>query len=375
MRAMKEFCMKWGKRIATKQMLLIAIVTLIATLIGMWAAQFDGLKILGALIIALLIGMVVQFPIRAWYAKDDPVRQAGVKDAAGLIANKFLRFGIILLGFKLNLELLFTTGAKCLPLAALVVTVTILITYGICRLMGVDPLMAILVSCGTGVCGAAAVMGVSGSIKVSPKRESEKENDEVTAIAIVAIMGTIFALLEIAILPAFGLNQAQEGFIAGGSLHEIAHAVAAGDGLNNAALAAQQGVVDAATMANIMKLSRVLMLVFVSIIVAIWWDKRHSEVTEVGGKRKVAFPWFMLGFIATAAIGTLLLTAIPSSAQFVSVLGNDVAKIFLGMAMAALGINVNFKAIAKTGIKPFIASLISSIILVAICYGLAVAFF
>ncbi|WP_196424992.1 YeiH family protein [Bifidobacterium canis] len=372
---MKEFCMKWGKRIATKQMLLIAIVTLIATLIGMWAAQFDGLKILGALIIALLIGMVVQFPIRAWYTKDDPVRQAGVKDAAGLIANKFLRFGIILLGFKLNLELLFTTGAKCLPLAALVVTVTILITYGICRLMGVDPLMAILVSCGTGVCGAAAVMGVSGSIKVSPKRESEKENDEVTAIAIVAIMGTIFALLEIAILPAFGLNQAQEGFIAGGSLHEIAHAVAAGDGLNNAALAAQQGVVDAATMANIMKLSRVLMLVFVSIIVAIWWDKRHSEVTEVGGKRKVAFPWFMLGFIATAAIGTLLLTAIPSSAQFVSVLGNDVAKIFLGMAMAALGINVNFKAIAKTGIKPFIASLISSIILVAICYGLAVAFF
>ena len=375
MRAMKEFCMKWGKRIATKQMLLIAIVTLIATLIGMWAAQFDGLKILGALIIALLIGMVVQFPIRAWYTKDDPVRQAGVKDAAELIANKFLRFGIILLGFKLNLELLFTTGAKCLPLAALVVTVTILITYGICRLMGVDPLMAILVSCGTGVCGAAAVMGVSGSIKVSPKRESEKENDEVTAIAIVAIMGTIFALLEIAILPAFGLNQAQEGFIAGGSLHEIAHAVAAGDGLNNAALAAQQGVVDAATMANIMKLSRVLMLVFVSIIVAIWWDKRHSEVTEVGGKRKVAFPWFMLGFIATAAIGTLLLTAIPSSAQFVSVLGNDVAKIFLGMAMAALGINVNFKAIAKTGIKPFIASLISSIILVAICYGLAVAFF
>lgn len=30
----------------------------------MWAAQFEGLKILGALIIALLIGMVVQFPIR-----------------------------------------------------------------------------------------------------------------------------------------------------------------------------------------------------------------------------------------------------------------------------------------------------------------------
>ena len=372
MKTMKEFCRKWAKRIATKQMALIAIITLTATLIGMWAARFEGLKILGALIIALLIGMVVQFPIRAWYTKDDPQRAAGVKDAAGLIANKFLRFGIILLGFKLNLELLFTTGAKCLPLAALVVTVTVFVTYWICRWMGVDPLMAILVSCGTGICGAAAVMGVSGSIKVSPKRESEKENDEVTAIAIVAIMGTIFALLEIAILPLLNLTQPQEGFIAGGSLHEIAHAVAAGEGLNRPVPAGQ---VDAATMANIMKLSRVLMLVFVSIIVAIWWDKRHSEVTEVGGKRKVAFPWFMLGFIATAAIGTLFLQTVPASAGFINALGGNVAKIFLGMAMASLGINVNFKAIAKTGVKPLVASFIASIILVLICWGLAVLFF
>ena len=59
MKTMKEFCRKWAKRIATKQMALIAIITLTATLIGMWAARFEGLKILGALIIALLIGMVV----------------------------------------------------------------------------------------------------------------------------------------------------------------------------------------------------------------------------------------------------------------------------------------------------------------------------
>ncbi len=348
-------------------MLLIVIVTLAATGIGMWLAQFNGFKILGALIIALLIGMVVQFPIRAWYTKDSAERKAGVKDAAGLIANKFLRLGIILLGFKLNLQLLFTTGAKCLPLAAGVVLVTVLITYGICRLMKVDPLMSILVACGTGICGAAAVMGVSGSIKVSPKREEEKENDEVTAIAIVA-------LLEIAVLPLFGLTQAQEGFVAGGSLHEIAHAVAAGEGLNNERLAAQQGVVDAATMANIMKLSRVLMLVFVAIIVAIWWDKKHAEVPADGGKRKVAFPWFMLGFIATAAIGTLMLKAWPATTGFVNALGNDVAKVFLGMAMAALGINVNFKALKK-GVKPFGASLIASVILVALCIGLALVFF
>lgn len=95
----------------------------------------------------------------------------------------------------------------------------------------------------------------------------------------------------------------------------------------------------------------------------------------MGGKRKVAFPWFMLGFIATAAIGTLFLQTVPASAGFINALGGNVAKIFLGMAMASLGINVNFKAIAKTGVKPLIASFIASIILVLICWGLAVLFF
>ena len=44
-------------------------------------------------------------------------------------------------------------------------------------------------------------------------------------------------------------------------------------------------------------------------------------------------------------------------------------------ALKTLGINVNFKAIAKTGVKPLIASFIASIILVLICWGLAVLFF
>ena len=54
-----------------------------------------------------------------------------------------------------------------------------------------------------------------------------------------------------------------------------------------------------------MKLSRVLMLVFAAIIIAIWWEKKHSEVAPTG-KRSVAFPWFMLGFIGASVIGTFV---------------------------------------------------------------------
>lgn len=247
---MKEFCEKWRKRIATKEMVFIGIVTLAASIIASWLKQFPGFSLFGALIIALLIGMVLQFPIRKWYSSRSPEHKAGVKDAAGLISNKLLRLGIILLGFKLNLQVLFTQGIKCLPIAAVVVTLTIVVCYNIARKLGVDPQLAILVAGGTGICGAAAVMGLSGSIKVPPEQEDEKANNEVMAVAIIAIMGTIFALVEIAFGPLTGLTNTQLGITAGASLHEIAHAVAAGDAF---------GAVDIAT---IMKLSRVLMLRF-----------------------------------------------------------------------------------------------------------------
>lgn len=356
---MREFCTKWWKRIATTDMLFIAVLTLIASFIGTFLKQFDGFSLLGPLIIALLIGMVIQFPIRSLYVGSNDSRKAGVKDAAGLISNKLLRLGIILLGFKLNLQVLFTQGIKCLPIAAVIVTLVIVVTYLIARALKVSPMLAILTAGGTGICGAAAVMGLSGSITVPEEDEEEKADNEVMAVATVAIMGTIFALIEIALFPALGLTPAQQGVAAGASLHEIAHAVAVGGAFGEEAL----------NMATIMKLSRVLMLVFAAIIIAIWWDRTHSTVKHEG-KRKIAFPWFMLGFIAASVLGTYVpfLTAI--SAQLV-----DVAYIVLGMAMAALGINVNFKAIASKGAKAVLASFIASVLLVAFSVLVAKLFF
>lgn len=97
---MREFCTKWWKRIATVDMLFIGVLTLLASLFASWLKQFPGFSLFGALIIALLIGMIIQFPIRSAYVGSNDGRKAGVKDAAGLISNKLLRLGIILLGFN-----------------------------------------------------------------------------------------------------------------------------------------------------------------------------------------------------------------------------------------------------------------------------------
>ena len=267
---MREFCTKWWKRIATVDMLFIAVLTLIASLIGSWLKQYPGFKLFGALIIALLIGMIIQFPIPQVVRRCQRQAQGRRQGRGRADLQQAAALGIILLGFKLNLQVLFTQGIKCLPIAAVVVTLTIVVTYWVARKMGVDPMLAILTAGGTGICGAAAVMGLSGSIKVPPEKEQEKDDDVTMAVAIVAIMGTIFALLEIALGPLTGMTQDQLGITAGASLHEIAHAVAAGDAFN------------AVNIATIMKLSRVLMLVFAAIIIAIWWEKKHSEVAPTG---------------------------------------------------------------------------------------------
>lgn len=353
---MVNFFDTWKKKICTIDMALIAVLTLLASFIGSWLKQYPGLKLLGALIIALLVGMALQLPLHA-YKKNNDLRRAGVKSAAGLIANKLLRLGIILLGFKLNLHDLFTKGIKCLPIAAVLVAVMVCVTYNIAKLLKVNPQLAMLTAGGTSICGAAAVMGLSGSMPVLPEEEDEKEQNEVMAVATVAIMGTIYALAEIFILPHFGMTKQQLGIASGASLHEIAHAVAAGGAFNSI------------NVATIMKLSRVLMLVPASIFIAIWWNARHSKV-ENGGKHKISFPWFMLGFIAASVIGTY----VPFITAHASTLV-EAGYVFLGMAMAALGINVNFKVIFKQGRTAFLASFLASIVLVALACLAAVLFF
>lgn len=68
-----------------------ALLTLICSLAGSYLATLPYLKVIGALVIALLLGMVMQV--------GRPVLDYS-RPGIGLIANKFLRLGIILLGFN-----------------------------------------------------------------------------------------------------------------------------------------------------------------------------------------------------------------------------------------------------------------------------------
>lgn len=323
----------------TKQFYIAAITTLIAALLGRYLSSFPILKVVGAMVISLLLGMIINVikPFKKQLGKS-----------VGFISNKFLRLGIILLGFKLNLNILLGSGVKTITLAIFVVTVTIILTYTLAKCMKVNEELALLTAGGCGICGAAAVMGISPQVKA-------KSDDAVLAVAVVCILGTIFTLLEILLIPVLGLSIKQFGILNGASLHEIAHALAAAGALGS----------EAVDNALIMKLSRVLLLAPASIIIGFYYKKNNKESKL---NTKLPIPWFMLGFLISSAIGTLLVITFGKDIIFFLDKVVTIGYIFLGMAMCALGISVNFSVIRERGTKIFAAASISSIILFIIAY-------
>ena len=187
-------------------------------------------------------------------------------------------------------------------------------------------------------------MGVSGQLRA-------KTDNSVLAVAVVAILGTVFTLIEVALKPYLNLEPYNYGVFTGGSLHEIAHAVAAGG-------AGGQVALDTAILT---KLSRVLMLIVVAIVLVVINRRSNSDA-----QGKMPMPYFILGFIAMSILGSYVSFLKPLTPYLV-----DAAYIFLGMAMASLGMSVNFKVIKERGLRVFTACFLSSVILMIACYLVA----
>lgn len=314
-----------------KNFLITLILTFVCSILAKYISTIGFFKLIGHLVLAMLLGMGLQL---------FKMHKEEYKSSLAYISNKFLRLGIILLGFKLNIAILKASGIKSILLAAFAITFTIVVVYNIAKLFKVDEKLALLCACGCGICGAAAVMGVS------PSMNADKD-DTILSVAVVCILGTVFTLIIVSLKPFFNLTDIQYGVLSGASLHEIAHAVAAGASGGEASL----------DIALVTKLSRVLLLAPVAIIVGLISNKKNNT-KEI----KVPLPLFMLGFIATSIIGTYYQPIQIYVTKLV-----DIAYILLAMAMAALGLNVNFSVIKQRGKNIFISAFIgSTLLLIAI---------
>ena len=268
-------------------------------------------------------------------------------------SKKLLRLGIILYGFRLTLTDIFEVGVSAIVIDAIVVTVTILGGVWIGRMLKMDKETALLTSVGSGICGAAAVLGAESTIRTQPYKTA-------VAVATVVIFGTISMFLYPILYNSgmLGLSPQEMGIYTGSTLHEVAHAVGAGN-----AMGEQVGGVSV-----IVKMIRVMLLVPVLLVLAVWAARRVKTAGVEGGeaKGKIVIPWFAILFLVVICFNSLNL--LPE--VFVDAI-NYFDTFLLTMAMAALGAETSIEKFKKAGAKPFILALVLDVWLIGGGYLLA----
>lgn len=250
-------------------------------------------------------------------------------------SKKILRLGIILYGFRLTFQDIVNVGVSGIVIDTIVVVVTILGGIWIGRLLKMDRETALLTSIGSGICGAAAVLGAESTIRTQPYKTA-------VAVATVVIFGTISMFLyPVAYRSGWlDLSPQEMGIYAGSTLHEVAHAVGAGNAMGT----------EISDVSVIVKMIRVMLLVPVLLILGFWVARRQKkDVNANAEKGKVSIPWFAIGFLAV--IGFNSFNLLP--AVFVDAI-NYVDTFLLTMAMAALGAETSIDKFKKAGAKPFI---------------------
>lgn len=310
------------------------LFTLIIAAGGTATANLPVFNQIGGLLTAILIAVVY----RNIFGYPENLR-TGIQFSA----QKVLRFAIVLYGFKLNVDVVLHQGGLLLVHDTLSIIVAILTTLLLAKVLKADAMLSLLLGIGTGVCGAAAIAAVSPIVKA---------DDEDTAIGagIIALMGTLFAITYALIRPYLPITPVQFGIWSGISLHEIAHVAAA---------AAPAGS-NALTIGLLAKLGRVFLLIPLSLVLSFWMRRKDRNESA----KSAAFPWFLVGFLATSIIGTYF--PIPKNILFD--ISNVIGPFLLAAAMVGLGLNVHLSHLRSRALRPLLAMFIASIILSVFSY-------
>lgn len=250
-------------------------------------------------------------------------------------SKRLLRLGIILYGFRLTFQDVMNVGTAGILIDVIVVTVTIFLGVAIGRALKMDKDLTLLTSIGSAICGAAAVLGAESTIQTKPYKTA-------VAVATVVIFGTISMFLY-PIMYRTGLldlSPQQMGIYSGSTLHEVAHAVGAGNAMG----------AEVSNVAVIVKMIRVMLLVPVLIILGYWVAARMAKDNDASGEKgKLTVPWFAFGFLAV--IGFNSFNLLPEAAIDAI---NYFDTFLLTMAMTALGAETSIDKFKKAGAKPFV---------------------
>ena len=267
-----------------------------------------------------------------------------------------LKLGIICLGIQLKPFEFLEFGAIAIPLIIICIVSVLIVIKLLIKKLKIPTRMAYLISIGSTVCGTTAIVATAPVI-------SAKKNEVSYAIANI----TLFGILSMLIYPYFAnfyfdSEPLLVGLFLGTSIHETSQVAAAGLIYDQ-----QFNSPETLNIATVTKLIRNTFLIIMIPLFAFLYnrgravEKKYSIIS--------IFPYFVLGFVAMIIIrnlGDLLFLNYNEWSVAVDSIQLS-SKIFLTMAMAAIGLLTNFKEIKKMGYKPFIVGFIGMATVGLVC--------
>ena len=263
-----------------------------------------------------------------------------------------LKFGIICLGIQLKPFEFLEFGKIAIPLIIVCIISVLIVIKLLIRKLKIPTRMAYLISIGSTVCGTTAIMATAPVIKAN-------KNEISYAIANI----TLFGILSMLIYPYFANiyfdgQPLLVGLFLGTSIHETSQVAAAGLIYDQ-----QFNSPETLNIATVTKLIRNTFLVIMIPLFAFLYNRGQSK--EKNYSIIKIFPYFVLGFV-----GMIILRNFGDH-FFINTFNNNwensieiiksSSKVFLTMAMAAIGLSTNLKDIRAMGYKPFIVGFIAMI--------------
>ena len=260
-----------------------------------------------------------------------------------------LKLGIILLGIQLKPFEFLEFGKVAIPLIIICIVSVLIVIKLLIKKLKIPTRMAYLISIGSTVCGTTAIMATAPVIKA---------NKSEVSYAIANI--TLFGILSMLIYPYFANiyfngQPLLVGLFLGTSIHETSQVAAAGLIYDQ-----QFNSPETLNIATVTKLIRNTFLVIMIPLFAFLYNRDKSKKKNYSIIN--IFPYFVLGFVGMIIlrnIGDQFFINIPNNnwENTIDIIKSS-SKIFLTMAMAAIGLSTNLKDIKNMGYKPFIVGFI-----------------
>jgi uncharacterized integral membrane protein (TIGR00698 family) len=305
---------------------------------------------LEAVIISLSIGLIISnfFSVPEWLKES-------------FSTELFVKIGLILLGTTIIFGDILKSGSLGLIQSLIVVISVWYFAFWVCRKLGIDEEMSLMISSAVSICGVSAAIATSGAIKGDPKKLSY-------VISIVLISAIPMIIFMPMLANAMGLSEVVTGAWLGGTIDTTGAVIASGSLVGEEAL----------KISTIVKFSQNVLLGLAAFAISVYWTYRSKDVVNENqekpslGQIWERFPKFVVGFILASLFFSFLLP--EESVKNVKDELKSIQSLWFALAFTTIGLETKFSDLFnKESKKPLYAFVIAQLFNVLIT--LVVAYF